>query len=373
MSHRLRPLLAIVVFAGLAYFSFWYFTRPVEPAVLNGYIEGNTLYLAAPAAAPLRSLAVAAGDRVNAGDPLFSLDETIINAQIAQAEAAIGAAEARLDDARAGERPAELAVLSARRDGAQAAFDEAQTELGRIRELVERGTMAQARLDQAQAAADTAAATLEQVTRELAAARLGARQGQIDAAAANVTQTRAALAEVEARHAQMSPAAPAAGRIDEVYFQVGEWVSANQPVVALLPDDAVHIRFFVPERDLPLYAPGTEVTFACDGCNARMSATVTSVSAEPEFTPPVIYSRDSRGKLVFEVEASPVAAAGLAPGQPVDVLALAHPEAPHEGVDDGWASLGRLGDMVVNGFENLLPREPRAPDLDDAAQAGGEP
>ncbi|WP_404402054.1 HlyD family secretion protein [Pelagibacterium halotolerans] len=354
MRHVLRPVIAVLVLGGLAYFGYWYVTRPAEPVVLNGYIEGNMLYLAAPISGPLRDLAVAAGDRVDAGDALFALDESIIDAQAAQAQAAVDAAQAQLDDAREGQRPAELAVLSARRDGAQATYDEAQTELQRVRELVERGTMAQARLDQAQAAADTANAALAQISRELEAAQLGARRGQIAAAEANVTQAQAARAEVEARRAQLRPEAPAAGRIDDVYFQTGEWVSANQPVIALLPDNAVHIRFFVPEPTLPLYAPGTEVTFTCDGCREPMTATITSVSAEPEFTPPVIYSRDSRGKLVFAVEAAPEHPSGLAPGQPVDVLALGQTIERQEHADSHWDPLSWL--------ESLIPPEPSAPE-----------
>jgi HlyD family secretion protein len=50
---------------------------------------------------------------------------------------------------------------------------------------------------------------------------------------------------------------------------------------------------------------------------------VTYVSTEPEYTPPVIYSNDTRAKLVFMPEARPDAAAAssLHPGQPVDVRA----------------------------------------------------
>ena len=104
-----------------------------------------------------------------------------------------------------------------------------------------------------------------------------------------------------------------------MFFQSGEWAAANQPVVSLIPDDRVKVRFFVPQRDLSRYQIGRTVNFSCDGCPAGLSATIDYVSPRPEFTPPIIYSRDSRDRLVFLVEARPNAPRTLNPGQPVDV------------------------------------------------------
>ena len=63
----------------------------------------------------------------------------------------------------------------------------------------------------------------------------------------------------------------------------------------------------------------------CDGCPPGLTATVSYVSDEPEFTPPVIYSVENRQKLVYRVEAKPVrrTAASLRPGQIVDVALAA--------------------------------------------------
>ena len=47
------------------------------------------------------------------------------------------------------------------------------------------------------------------------------------------------------------------------------------------------------------------MSIGCDGCGAGVPATVSYVSNEPEFTPPVIYSNETRAKLVFLVEARP--------------------------------------------------------------------
>ena len=105
-----------------------------------------------------------------------------------------------------------------------------------------------------------------------------------------------------------------------MYVQ-GEWVNAGSPVVAILPPANVKVRFFVPEPQVGALRSGQRVDVACDGCGAPIAASISFISPQAEFTPPVIYSRESRAKLVFMVEARPAAADAtrLHPGQPVDV------------------------------------------------------
>jgi HlyD family secretion protein len=202
---------------------------------------------------------------------------------------------------------------------------EAELAYGRVATLHRRGFAAKARLDQAQAELDTVRAQLRETERRLDVAELGQREDQVAAARARAGQASGALTEAEIRARQRAPVAPIAARVEDVFFQPGEWAPANQPVVALLPDDRVKLRFFVREAEVARYRPGTRVRFQCDGCAANLTATVVWVSPRPEFTPPVIYSRDSRDKLVFLVEARPDRPRELTPGQPVDVVPLAGP------------------------------------------------
>ena len=60
---------------------------------------------------------------------------------------------------------------------------------------------------------------------------------------------------------------------------------------------------------------------AVDGVRDPFIGKVSYISPHAEYTPPVIYSKESRNKLVFMVEAvfDPATAAKLHPGQPVDV------------------------------------------------------
>ena len=81
------------------------------------------------------------------------------------------------------------------------------------------------------------------------------------------------------------------------------------------------IVFESEETALAAMRPGVKIEASCDGCAEPIVATVDFVAAQAEYTPPVIYSRGSREKLVFRVEAvpSPEQATMLRPGLPVDV------------------------------------------------------
>ena len=288
--------------------------------VLTGYVEGEPLYLAAPVSGAVAQVYVQRGDWVKAGDRLFVVDPKQLAAQRQQAEAEVGAAEAQAQDARQGLRPVELAVYDANIAAAEARARDAQADMRRVEPLVRKGIYAPARLDDARAALQTANAQLVAARRQRDAAALGAREGQVQAADSRVAQAQAGLSAADARLSDLAPVAPSAGRVEDVFFQRGEWSIANQPVLSLLPDDRIKLRFFVPEQSLAAYRLGSVVRFACDGCATGLSAKVTFISPRPEFTPPIIYSREARDRLVYLVEARP--SARLNPGQPVDVTPL---------------------------------------------------
>ena len=112
-----------------------------------------------------------------------------------------------------------------------------------------------------------------------------------------------------------------AGLVNDTNYVVGEWVPAGSPVVSLLPAQNIKVRFFVAESMLGAVKVGQTINVRCDGCAAPLAAQVTFISPQAEYTPPVIYSRESRTKLVYLIEArtEPEDAVKLHPGQPVDV------------------------------------------------------
>ena len=311
---RFRPIIIVVALI-LAALLIWFLLSGSErERLLSGYIEGETLFLSSPVAGTVASVTAVEGTRVAAGQKLFTIDPGTLSAQGEQAEANVAAARTQIASAEATARQADAEVAAAAADA-----ELARSDLARLLAVRDEDPAAVAGKD-----LDAARAALKEASARVGAARktADARRAQAAAARAQAAQARGGRREVEIRLDQLTPAAPAAARVEDVFYQAGEWVSANQPVVSLLPDDKVKVRFFVPEQEVARYRPGRRVRFGCDACGRQMTATIRYVSPRPEFTPPIIYSRDSRDRLVFMVEAVPEQPARLQPGLPVDVEPL---------------------------------------------------
>jgi HlyD family secretion protein len=150
--------------------------------------------------------------------------------------------------------------------------------------------------------------------------RVAATQ-DLDRARSTRDQDKRRLAQTDWSFEQKKQSAPQSGLVYDTLFRQGEWVPAAKPVVVLLPPQNIKVRAFVPETRVGSihYADTARVTV--DGVQNPFLGKVSYISPRAEYTPPVIYSRESRAKLVFMVELifDPQAAANLHPGQPVDV------------------------------------------------------
>jgi HlyD family secretion protein len=241
-----------------------------SPDVFQGYIEGEYVYISSPLSGALTNLAVARGDEVKTGQLLFGLERGSEADALAAAEKNLAQAKANL-------------ALS-------------ETQLKRRQQLRENhGVISQEELDQAQA--------------------------QRDADAAQTASLAAALAKARWSFDQKEQFSPTNAFVQDTLYRQGEFVTAENPVVVLLPPANIKTRFFVPETLLPRIRAGDTVTVTCDGASHAYPATISYISTQNEFTPPVIYNQQNRAKLVYMIEAtfSPQDAADLRPGQPVDV------------------------------------------------------
>lgn len=246
-----------------------------------GYAEGEAAFIAAPQAGWLTDVKIKRGDLVKKGDVLFVLDNTSQTAMRDQANAAIAQAQSQ-------------------RNEAEASLDLARRQFERQRDLLKDGATSRQNYDQAKSAYDAARAVIETLN-------------------ASEAQAKATLANAAYQLAQRDVVALTSGRVQDVYFRQGEYAQGMSPVVSVLPPENVYVRFFVPEAEFNAIKLGQSVIVHCDGCGKGLRATISFIASQHEYTPPVIFSNQSRSQLVFKVEARAEGGLKLNPGQPVDI------------------------------------------------------
>ena len=288
---------------------------------VQGYVEGEFVYIAAPSGGALESLHVRRGAQVKTGDPLFRLDDRKEQAARDEAQRRLTQGRYNWEDTRKGKRPPEIDSIEAQLKQVRAALALSESLYDRQERLLRTGSTTQEDADRARSALDQDRQRALQLTADLETARLPARSDQIEAAEANLRALEAALAKADWDLAQKRQAAPKDGVVFDVLYYEGEWVAAGKPVVALLPPQNIKVRAFVAETQVSSIHHGDPVRVSVDGVSASFVGKVSFISPRAEYTPPVIYSRESRGKLVFMIEVvfDPETAAKLHPGQPVDV------------------------------------------------------
>lgn len=293
-----------------------------DPNLVQGYVEGEYVYVASPLPGALESLSVQRGTQVKEGDPLFALDSVAEQAARDEAERRLAQARATLEDAKKGKRPTEIEAIKAQLKQARAALKLAESEFARHEALMSvPGATAELEFDRARSMRDQQRQRVAQLEADLTTAQLGSRSDLVIAAEAEVRAREAALAKAEWDLSQKRQRAPKSGLVFDTLYREGEWVAAGRPVVALLPPQNVKVRAFVPQAKIGTIHVGDQVAVSMDSVAQPLIGTVSFISPRVEFTPPVIYSRESRDKLVFMIEATfdPQVAANLHPGQPVDV------------------------------------------------------
>jgi HlyD family secretion protein len=287
---------------------------------VQGYVEGEYVYVASPRAGALETLSVQRGTNVPAGAALFELEHAAEAAARDQAARRLEEGRARLADAGKGQRSSEIEALEAQLAQARSMLTFSENELKRQSELASKDVSSPQDLDKARTGRDRDKHRVAELEAELETARLGSRSDQIAAEEANVRALEAVLARAEWDLGQKRQTAPAAGLVFDTLYRQGEWVPAGRPVISLLPPAGIKVRAFVPESRIGSLHVGGLARVFVDGAG-EVAGKISFISPRAEYTPPVIYSQESRDKLVFMIEVTfePDVAVQLHPGQPVDV------------------------------------------------------
>jgi len=182
-----------------------------------GYMEAHLVLVGSEQGGRVETLSVEEGDSVEKDAPIFSLESTEQEAEVAAAKARVTEAEARLADAKQQmQRPGEIDVLEAALAQANAMLVQSNLTLARTQKLFDKHWVSQAQLDDAQAQHDRNEAAVAEAEKRITAAKLPNRSDLIEAAAASVEMSRHSLEQAEKALAKRKVFASAAGTVGRV-------------------------------------------------------------------------------------------------------------------------------------------------------------
>lgn len=249
---------------------------------LQGYVDADYTYIASNYAGHLMQLSVARGASITKGQHLFTLDAQPEKSELLIAEAHVAEAMAKMKQQKVD-------------------MDYQAQTYARYQKLVKTSGVSKEEFETVRNNYQNAGATFKTMQASL----------------------QASLAELEqAKWTQSNKvvAAPVTGYVHDTYYTVGELVDRGRPVLSILAPENIKVVFFLEERLLSSLKLNQAVKITCDGCKP-VTAFVTYISSQTEYTPPNIYSEQTRDKFIFRIEAKPEKTSGLAlhPGQPVTV------------------------------------------------------
>jgi len=293
-----------------------------DPKVVQGYVEADFVYVASPNSGRLEQLAVRRGETISKGQLLFELEKEPEKSQRDEAKNQLVKSQKQLDDLQKGLRPTEIDALKESLRETKANLKLAKIEFDRRKKLLDSGTISKSEYDLARNEYDRRIHQVNKIEADLKTARMGSRDDLISAAFSQVKATQAVLRHTRWELSQKKQSATSSAIVFDTLYREGEWVPAGRPVVSLLPPENIKIRFYVAQQIAGGLSTGQTVNVSWDGGGKAIAAVIRFISPQVEYTPPIIYSSESRSKLVIMVEAFPqlLNHANLHPGQPVDVL-----------------------------------------------------
>lgn len=274
--------------------------RSEVPSPHQGVVELDQRVLAFEVGGRIRTIDVARGDAVKAGQRIATLDDALAAPARAARVAELDLAKAQLALLESGARPQELAALEAQIRGAKANEHTLTTMLTRQRALVADDAAPAATLDELDGRVRAAKAQRQALEHQLAGVRAGARTPELDAATARITALEAALEAEDRRSEKLVLVAPADGTILDLIADPGEVAAPGSPIATLGDREHPFVDVFVAVAALAPLDVGQRVRVAVDGVG-ELDGEIERIHQTTEFTPRYVFSKDERPHLVVRV------------------------------------------------------------------------
>lgn len=298
-----RVVVVALVSLGLAAYLVYRIEQRRRPFEWSGTVEADTIEVGSRVGGRVEEVEAREGDFVSAGQPLITLEKGDLPAQRLVAEGQLEQAQATLQKvsvrALPSARRAEIAEARARLGAAEAGAEKAKTDDARARKLFSAGAGTRVDAENATIALRNANAQVEAARAQLDNLVRGtpedvrAANGAVETATGRVRQIDVMLEELVIR-------APRAARVEALDLRPGDILAPNAPAAKLLEPAQLYVRLYVPETQIGHVHTGQEVPIFVDSFpNQAFRGRVESVASQGEFTPRNLQTADERADQVF--------------------------------------------------------------------------
>jgi len=267
-----------------------------------GELASDRIELTAEAAEPIVEILVAEGETVTGGQLLMRQDATRARARLAEADAALGQAQARLDELVRGPRSEQISAARANVAGAADELTFRESDYERVQKIYAQKLAAPELLDRAKAALDAARANDKLRRAQLQELLSGTTVEELAQAERAVEQAAARRDQVAVDVARHDIRAPVDGVVDSRLFELGERPVPGQALLVMLSGEQPYARIYVPERLRIHVKPGTSVNVFVDGLEAPLAGKLRWVASDAAFTPYFALTERDRGRLTYEAK-----------------------------------------------------------------------
>ncbi len=274
------------------------------PLQAYGQLESDRVEVVAESNEAIVEIVSLEGDALAAGALILRQDAARLDIGLREAQANIARIEALLEEQVNGPRAETIEAARASLSEAEIERDFRVRELNRLTGLRARDLTSEESVDRARNLLETAGARIEVLAARLAELETGTRPEQIE-------QTRGLLAQAEARldalkldRDRLRIAAPVAGVLDTLPFEVGERPRPGDVVAVLLTGAQPYARIYIPEPLRAGLRVGDSMRIAVDGVEQPLTGTIRRIAAEASFTPYFALTERDRGRLSFLAEVS---------------------------------------------------------------------
>jgi len=244
----------------------------------SGTLEATEVTVSAQAAGQVLALTKDEGEIVAAGDTLARIDVEKLVLQRGQLLSS-------LNEIAVNRKPVAEAITQAKDN-----LENLEKTYKRIDGLFQKGTATQQQYDDAS------------TKYRLARSQLESAKSQEKLLDAKDQTVHASIALLDRQIRDGAVIAPVGGVIAEKYVERGEVVPVGGAVFKIADTKKYWLKIYAAERDLGAFKLGSDVTVHVDAYKEPLAAVVSWVSAEAEFTPKNVETKDARAELVYAVK-----------------------------------------------------------------------